>query len=340
LILGSSSGTSAFVKRFIQRPRRLRGNAALRDAVADFSVRPANLMLPVFVAESADADPDIQFMPGVKRHTIRSLGEEIAELCELGLRSFILFGIPNQKDARASGAFEEDSVVARALREVRARCGDDVFLATDVCVCSYTDHGHCGLLTKSGDVDNDPSVELLGRMALCHAQAGADMVAPSDMMDGRVRHIRDILDANGFSALPIMSYAVKYASSFYGPFRYAAESAPKFGDRRGYQMDFRNSREALVEASLDEREGADVLMVKPAQAYLDIIRDLRAATSLPLAAYQVSGEYAMVRYAAAAGAVDERAICVEQWTGLRRAGASIILTYHAAQAIRERWLES
>ncbi len=319
------------------RTRRLRDNPLTREIVAETSVRQVHLMQPVFVAE-APRSGDIPGMPGVQQHSVDGLVKELSQLVELGQKSFILFGVPAHKDAQASMAYDERGVVQRALKALRGALGKDVYLATDVCLCSYTDTGHCGVI-RGEQLDNDASIELLARTALSHAEAGADMVAPSDMMDGRVGAIRKQLDEAGRPYVPIMSYAVKYASSLYGPFRAAADSAPKYGDRRGYQMDVRNGREALREALLDAEEGADMLMVKPGIAYLDVLRDLREATHLPLAAYQVSGEYAMVRYAAQAGSIDERAVVRELWLAFRRAGASLILTYHAGLAARERWLE-
>jgi len=319
------------------RPRRLRDNPLLRDAIAETEVRAEHLMLPVFVADVAK-DHEVQSMPGVMQRSVPSLVNEVEALVALGVRSYILFGVPGHKDAKATSAYDHEGVVPRAIRAIRERVGPKAFIATDVCLCSYTDHGHCGVI-KGERVLNDPSLELLAKMALTHAQAGADMIAPSDMMDGRVRRIREVLDDHDLTHVPIMSYAVKYASALYGPFRHAADSAPKFGDRRGYQMDFRNRTDALREALLDAEEGADVLMVKPGLAYLDILSDLRANTELPLAAYQVSGEYAMIRYAALAGAIDEARVTRETWIAMRRAGANFILTYHADMAARQKWLD-
>jgi porphobilinogen synthase len=318
------------------RPRRLRDSAILRDAVAEFTVGPQHLMYPMFVADM-DKPHDVQAMPGILKYPVPDLVREVEQLVERGLKSFILFGTPDKKDGAASAAYDPNGVVPRAIRAIKKAVGDRAFVCTDVCVCSYTDTGHCGVI-HDGRLDNDKSIDVIARMALAHAEAGADMVAPSDMMDGRVGRIRETLDLKGLSHVPIMSYAIKYASSFYGPFRHAADSAPKFGDRRGYQMDFRNRHDAMREALLDEQEGADVLMVKPGIAYLDILKDLRDRTELPLSAYQVSGEYSMIRYAAMADAIDERAIVREMWTAFRRAGANFILTYHAAVAVREGWL--
>jgi porphobilinogen synthase len=319
-----------------ERPRRLRGSPLLRDMVAEVEVRMQNLMLPLFVTDTGDDQP-IAGMDGVLRRSPESAALQIEACAERGLRAFILFGVPDHKDAHATSAFAAGGIVQRALRTVRDRLGDAVLLATDVCACAYTDHGHCGLLRDSG-VDNDASCSLMARIALSHVEAGADMVAPSDMMDGRVRAIRHELDSQGYATVPILSYAVKYASTLYGPFRNAAGSAPGHGDRRGYQMDFRDGRAALREARLDVEEGADILMVKPGLAYLDILTRLSDAVDVPLAAYQVSGEYAMLRYAAQAGALDEAQAVRETWTAFRRAGADLILSYHAAPAALQGWL--
>jgi porphobilinogen synthase len=319
------------------RPRRLRDNPILRDAIAETRVALEHLVYPMFVADLAAPHP-VTTMPGVVKYPIAALVAEVEALVDCGLRSFILFGTPDHKDSQATPATAKDGVVPRALRAIRKAVGNRALIATDVCLCSYTDSGHCGVLDAAGRVDNDASIELIAQTALAHAEAGADLIAPSDMMDGRIGRIRERLDRHGLTHVPIMSYAVKYASSLYGPFREAADCAPAVGDRRGYQMDFRNRRDALREAQLDEQEGADILMVKPGISHLDILRDLREATCLPLAAYQVSGEYAMIRYAAMAGAIDERAVAHELWTAMRRAGASLILTYHAAMAAREKWL--
>lgn len=325
------------------RPRRLRGNPVLRDAISETRIGLDNLMYPIFVADLAPGTKrPVQCMPGVFQHSLDSLAQTIAGLTQKGVRSFMLFGVPPEKDAQASGATSKDGIVPRALRAVRDKVGDAAFLCTDVCLCSYTDHGHCGVLQEVGgtpQVHNDLSLELLADTALAHAEAGADMVAPSDMMDGRIAAIRQRLDDHDLTHVPVMSYAIKYASSMYGPFRHAADSAPKVGDRRSYQMDFRNRTEALREASLDIDEGADILLVKPGLAYLDILADLREECDVPLAMYQVSGEYSMIRYAAAADAIDERGVVLETWTAMRRAGATIILTYHAAMAAEKGWLK-
>ncbi len=328
------------------RPRRLRGSGILRDAISETRVGLNNLMYPMFVADLPQGTrKEIQCMPGVFQHSPDTLAQSIAELSDKGLRSFMLFGVPEKKDAEASGATAKDGIIPRALQAARKSAGDKVFLCTDVCLCSYTDTGHCGVTHelpngRGLDIHNDLSIALLADTALAHAQAGADMVAPSDMMDGRIAAIRERLDDNALSHIPIMSYAIKYASSMYGPFRHAADSAPQFGDRRSYQMDFRNRRDARREAELDIEEGADILMVKPGIAYLDILAELNDHSDLPLAMYQVSGEYAMIRYAAEANAIDEQGVVLETWTGMRRAGANIILTYHAAMAAEQEWLHA
>ena len=271
-------------------------------------------------------------MPGQFRYTVDRVDEELDRLTEAGVRSILLFGIPEHKDEIGSSAWAEDGAVQRALRKAKAKY-PELFLITDVCMCEYTSHGHCGVLC-GGEVENDPTLELLAKEALSHVKAGADMVAPSDMMDGRVRAIRETLDGAGFTGIPIMSYAVKYASAFYGPFREAADSAPSFGDRKSYQMDFHNRREALKEALLDAEEGADILMVKPAMSYLDLVREVKEATLLPLATYSVSGEYAMVKAAAGKGWIDEDRIGCEMAASAFRAGADLYITYFAKELAR------
>jgi porphobilinogen synthase len=272
-------------------------------------------------------------MPGVFHLSVDSLVKEAEEVRDLGIPSILLFGIPEKKDEVGSGAYGKDGIVQRAVRELKKNVSD-LLVVTDVCMCEYTSHGHCGVI-KDGDVDNDSTLDLLARTALSHAEAGADMVAPSDMMDGRVGAIRERLDENGFSHIPIMSYAAKYASSFYGPFRDAAHSAPQFGDRRSYQMDPANKREAIREISLDVEEGADIIMVKPALAYLDVIRWARKEFDLPLAAYNVSGEYSMIKAAAEKGWLDGDRVMMEVLTSIKRAGADIIITYFAKEAVKE-----
>lgn len=316
------------------RPRRLRRNDNIRRMVRETQLSADDLIMPLFVTEGAGIRKPISSMPGNYQLSIDRLVEEVQEIRNLGIPAVILFGIPAHKDATGSDATSDDGIVQRAVRALRTSV-PDIYLITDVCFCEYTDHGHCGLL-HGEEVDNDPTLELLGRQALTHARAGADMVAPSGMMDGMVGAIREALDGNGFSGLPIMSYAAKYASGFYGPFREAAESAPQFGDRKAYQMDPSNAREALREVELDVSEGADIIMVKPALAYLDIIRQVRDRIDLPIAAYNVSGEFSMVKAAAQQGWIDEKRVALEILTSIKRAGADLILTYYAKDAAR--WL--
>jgi len=333
------------------RMRRLRASAGLRGLVRETDLRAGQLVLPLFVAEpEAEAGPEaagaparspIAAMPGVERLSLSAAVEEAREAAALGIAAVMLFGIPREKDEHGSGAWDPDGVVqlaTRAIKQaVRASSPEgELLVITDVCLCEYTDHGHCGVLREDGSVDNDATLELLARTAVSHARAGADIVAPSDMMDGRVRTIREELDDEGFPETPILAYSAKFASAFYGPFREAADSAPAFGDRRSYQMDPANGREAVREALLDVQEGADMVMVKPALAYGDLIREVARETRLPVAAYNVSGEYAMVKAAAAAGHLDERATVLEILTSLRRAGAEVVITYHAKDAAR--WL--
>ena len=316
------------------RMRRLRRLSALRDMAAETSLRPANFIMPLFVRPGRKVKKEIKSMPGNFQMSADVLVEECQALVETGVRSVILFGIPSTKDATGSESCAEDGVVQTAVRALRARV-PELIVCTDVCLCEYTDHGHCGVI-RDGEVENDATLELLCRMALSHARAGAHIVAPSDMMDGRVGAIRKTLDADGFGDTIIMAYSAKYASAFYGPFRDAAESPPKFGDRRGYQMDSRNAREALREVELDIAEGADIVMVKPALAYLDIIRAVRETSRVPVAAYNVSGEFSMVKAAAARGWMDERQAALEMLYAIKRAGADLILTYWARDAAR--WL--
>jgi porphobilinogen synthase len=317
------------------RMRRLRQKPALRRLVRETHLTLDDLIYPVFVVEGHGVVQPVQAMPGVNRYSVDTLPRLLDRVVELGVPGIILFGVPDTKDDRATAAYDPDGVVQRAVATVKARY-PDLLVITDVCLCAYTDHGHCGLVEK-GVILNDPSVELLARTALSHARAGADMVAPSDMMDGRIGAIRELLDAEGYVHLPIMSYAAKYASAFYGPFREAAGSAPQFGDRRTYQMDPANVAEALREVALDLEEGADIVMVKPALAYLDVIRQVKETFGVPVAAYNVSGEYSLVKAAAARGWVDERALVLEMLTGMKRAGADIILTYFALDVAR--WLK-
>jgi len=314
------------------RPRRLRKSESLRSLVRETRLSISQLVYPLFIMPGKNVRQEIPSMPGVYRISIDQLGGEAKELLELGINSVILFGLPEKKDAMGSGAHAKDGIIQRAIRELKQKA-PDLTVITDVCLCEYTDHGHCGCLIEN-EVDNDATLEILAQTALSHARAGADIVAPSDMMDGRVAEIRNALDENNFDMIPIMSYAVKYASAFYGPFRDAADCAPQFGDRRSYQMDPANSREALREATLDVDEGADFLMVKPALSYLDIIAKLRDEFDLPVAAYHVSGEYAMIKAAGAQGWIDEEKVMYETLISIKRAGADIILTYFAKDMAR------
>jgi porphobilinogen synthase len=322
----------------VSRPRRLRRTPALRRLVADVRVRPADLVLPVFVKEGVAEPHPIGSMPGVVQHTRDSLKKAAHEAAQAGIGGLILFGIPEVKDARGSGADDPAGIVQLALADVTAEVGDELVVLTDLCLDEYTDHGHCGLLTHSGEVDNDATLERYAAAAVAQAQAGTHVVAPSGMMDGQVAAIRAALDGAGFSQLPVLAYSAKYASAFYGPFREAAECAPQFGDRSAYQQDAgRSADEGVREALLDVAEGADAVMVKPAGPYLDVLRAVAEAVDVPVAAYQVSGEYAMVEAAAAQGWVDRKRIIVEQLTGIRRAGAGMVLTYWATEAAA--WLD-
>ena len=320
------------------RPRRLRQSPALRRMMRETTIDAGDLIAPLFIAEGRAIERTIGSMPGHAQRSVDRLDREVDELAELGIPAVLLFGIPAQKDAQGSGAWDPAGPVPQAIRAIKRRAPDMQVIA-DVCMCEYTNHGHCGLLHEVGgrtDVDNDATLELLARASVTYAEAGADIVAPSAMMDGQVAAIRAGLDAAGLAHVPIMAYAAKFASAFYGPFREAAESAPQFGDRRSYQMDPANGREALREVALDVAEGADMLMVKPAGAYLDIISAVRARYELPLAAYQVSGEYAMIKAAAQNGWIDERRAAIESLTAIRRAGADLIISYYAKEALR--WL--
>jgi len=322
------------------RMRRLRATPGLRGLVRETDLRASQLVLPLFVADAESSAAQggrepIQMMPGIDRLSLVAALAEAREAAALGVAAVMLFGVPAEKDEHGSGAWAEEGVVQLATRAIK-QAVPELLVITDVCLCEYTVHGHCGVLSADGGVDNDATLELLARTAVSHARAGADLVAPSDMMDGRVGAIREELDGEGFSETPILAYSAKFASAFYGPFREAAGSAPAFGDRRGYQMDPANGREAVREALLDVQEGADMVMVKPALAYGDLIRAVKRATRLPVAAYNVSGEYAMVKAAAAAGYIEERAVVLEILTSLRRAGADTIVSYHAKDAAR--WL--
>ena len=313
----------------IKRPRRLRGSANLRKMVRETRMDKSSLIYPLFVMEGNGIQEEIPSMEGQYRYSLDRLPYKLEQLEKAGVNSIMLFGIPDHKDEVGSGAYAQDGIVQKALREAKSRF-PEMYYVTDVCMCEYTSHGHCGVLCGH-DVENDKTLELLAKTALSHVQAGADMVAPSDMMDGRVAAIRHILDENNYKDTPIMSYAVKYASAFYGPFRDAAGSAPSFGDRKSYQMDFHNRREAIKEALLDVEEGADIIMVKPALSYLDIIREVRDTIDLPVAAYSVSGEYAMVKAGAKLGYIDEERIIGEMAVSTFRAGTDIYLTYFAKE---------
>jgi porphobilinogen synthase len=321
-----------------QRPRRLRRTEALRDLVRETTLQPDDFVYPLFVVPGVDVRRPVALMPGVDQLSVDQLAGEARELAALGLKAVLLFGIPSAKDPHGLESFAEDGVVQQAIGALKD-ASPELVVMTDVCLCEYTDHGHCGLLDVDGDVLNDETLEVLGRIAVSHGEAGADIVAPSGMMDGMVGAIRGALDGEGMQRTAILSYAVKYASAFYGPFREAAEGAPAFGDRRSHQMDPANAREALREAALDVEEGADALMVKPALGYLDVVQSVRDRfPELPLAAYNVSGEHAMVKAAAANGWLDERAVVLEVLTSIRRAGADLVVTYHAKDAAA--WLQS
>ena len=319
----------------VQRPRRLRRSEALRGFVRETNLTTSGLVYPMFACPGTKVRTEVSSMPGVFQQSPDQIAEECREVADLGVPGVILFGLPEHKDAMGSEAASAQGAVQRSIEAIR-KAKLDLLVITDVCLCEYTSHGHCGVI-KDGDVLNDPTLDLLAEAALSHARAGADMVAPSDMMDGRVGAIRRKLDANGFADIAIFSYAAKYCSAFYGPFREAAQSAPQSGDRRSYQMDPANAREALREVALDIEEGADMIMVKPALAYLDIIQRVRERFDVPVGAYNVSGEYAMVKAAARNGWIDEKRIVLEIMTGIQRAGASIVLTYHAKDVAR--WLK-
>jgi porphobilinogen synthase len=312
------------------RMRRLRRTRALRELVRETDLSPAHLVQPLFVVAGEEVREEVPSMPGIERFSISELVGEAAEIVDAGVAAVLLFGIPADKDETGSGAYDEEGVVqmaVRALKEARP----DLLVITDVCLCEYTSHGHCGFV-RDGEVDNDITLELLAKTAISHAEAGADAVAPSDMMDGRIGTIRHQLDEEGHPNTPIVAYSAKYASALYGPFRVAAESTPEFGDRRGYQMDPANAAEAVREAKLDLEEGADMVMVKPATPYLDVVRRVKQETGAPLAAYHVSGEYAMLKAAAQNGWIDEQAAVVETLTAIRRAGADVVITYYAKEA--------
>jgi porphobilinogen synthase len=314
----------------------MRRSDPLRGLVRETRLAVDQLVYPLFVTHGTDRREPIESMPGIERLTISHLAEEARQIAALGIPAVLLFGIPADKDEAASGAYDAEGIVQLATRAIK-QAEPELTVITDVCLCEYTSHGHCGVVREDGAVDNDLTLELLARTALSHAEAGADVIAPSDMMDGRVGAIRAQLDAEGHSDLPIIAYSAKFASSFYGPFREAAESAPAFGDRRGYQLDPANAREAVREAELDVEEGADVVMVKPALPYLDVIAHVRDAVPVPVAAYNVSGEYAAIKAAAQQGWLDERGAVLEALTGIKRAGADIIVTYHAKEVAE--WLQ-
>jgi porphobilinogen synthase len=318
------------------RLRRLRRTPVLRDLVRETRLDADDFVLPLYIEDGLEGRTPLAAMPGVDRLSISAAVEEAGEAAALGIPAVLLFGIPSHKDEEGSGAWDDEGIVQLATRAIK-EAHPELLVIADLCLCEYTSHGHCGLLRADGTVDNDSSVELLARTAVSQARAGADVIAPSDMMDGRVGAIRAALDEDGLTDTPILAYSAKFASAFYGPFREAVDSAPAFGDRRGYQMDPANADEALREVLLDVQEGADMVMVKPALPYLDVVRRVKDATRLPVAAYNVSGEYAMVKAAAAAGSLDERAAVLEALTSIRRAGADIVITYHAKDAAR--WLQ-
>jgi len=321
----------------INRPRRLRKNPIVREMVAETRLSKDMFVYPYFVVPGKGVQNSIDAMPGISHFSADTLVKDVEAGLKLGLNKVLLFGVGEQKTEDASSCYHDDSLVANAVRELKKAFGNDIYVITDVCACAYTTHGHCGIL-KDEVVLNDETVAVLAKMALSHALAGADMVAPSDMMDGRVGAIREKLDANQFIQTAIMSYSIKFASAYYGPFREAADSAPNKGDRKAYQMDFRNPNEMMREAFLDEEEGADILMVKPALAYLDVIQQLKQQTQLPIACYNVSGEYSMVKAAAQAGWIDEQKVTMENMYAFARAGANIIISYHAREILENKWM--
>jgi porphobilinogen synthase len=319
------------------RLRRLRKNSIIREMTAETHLSKDMFIYPYFVVDGQDICHPIAAMPGINHFSVDRLVKDVEKGLKLGINKVLLFGVGEEKTEDGSSSHSEGTIVARAVRELKKQFGESLYVITDICVCAYTTHGHCGVL-HDNYVDNDSSLFVLANMALAHAQAGADMVAPSDMMDGRVGAIRTLLDKEGFQNTAIMSYAIKFASAYYGPFRSAADSAPQQGDRKSYQMDFRNKREAMREAMLDEEEGADILMVKPALAYLDVIAGLRQQTDLPVSCYNVSGEYSMVKIAAQQGLIDEQKIVMENMHAFARAGADIIITYHVRDILEQGWL--
>ena len=321
----------------MNRTRRLRANSGIRSLVRENLLQIDDLIYPLFIEEGKGIKKEIESMPGINRFSLDTVSEELDSIKDLGIRAVILFGIPDAKDEIGSETWNDQGIIQKSIRFIKKHY-PDLYVITDVCFCEYTSHGHCGII-HNDDVDNDATLKNLAKQAISHARAGADMVAPSGMMDGMIRTLRESLDQEGFYQLPIMSYAVKYSSAFYGPFRDAADSAPSFGDRRTYQMDPANRREAFREADFDREEGADILMVKPALSYLDVIRDLRNNYNLPIACYNVSGEYAMIKAAGAKGWIDEKKVMMESLLSMKRAGADLIITYFAkdvAQLLRER----
>lgn len=333
----------------LQRPRRLRKNAIVREMVAETHLSKDMFIYPYFVVDGKNVIHPIDAMPGINHYSVDELVKDVEKGLKIGINKILLFGVGEQKTEDASSSFSDNSIVVKAVKALKEKFGERIYTITDVCVCAYTTHGHCGILTspptplqRRGEelfyVHNDSSVEVLAKMALAHAQAGADMVAPSDMMDGRIAAIRELLDKNNFENTAIMSYSIKYASAYYGPFREAANSAPQIGDRKSYQMDYRNANESMLEGLLDEGEGADILMVKPALAFMDVILNLRKNTLLPIACYNVSGEYSMVKAAAQKGWIDEQKIVMENMYSFARAGANIIITYHTKDIFEKKWL--
>lgn len=315
-----------------RRHRRLRQNEVVRSMVRETILDPSDFIYPLFAVEGTNIKKEISSLPGNYHLSIDRLQEVVEEMKEVGVKSVILFGIPEHKDECGSGAYDENGIIQKAIRKIK-EIDKNIYVITDVCMCEYTSHGHCGII-HGEDVDNDETLEYIAKIALSHAKAGADMIAPSDMMDGRIDAIRTILDENGYKNIPIMAYSAKYCSAFYGPFREAADSAPSFGDRKTYQMDPANAREAILEIEDDIDEGADIIMVKPAMPYLDIIRMARDRFDVPIAAYNVSGEYAMVKAAAKAGLIDEKRVALEMLTSIKRAGAKMIITYYAIEAAK------
>ena len=321
--------------KLFRRGRRLRQSSAIRDMVRETTVSTKDFIYPIFVVEGENIKEEISSMPGQYHWSIDRLDEIISQVSNANIRGIILFGIPEKKDVCGTEAYNDNGIVQRAVRKIK-ELDKDLYVITDVCMCEYTSHGHCGII-NGNDVENDKTLELLSKIAVSHVKAGADMVAPSDMMDGRILHMREALDENGFYNVPIMSYSAKYCSAFYGPFREAADSAPKFGNRKTYQMDPANGREAMLEIYSDIEEGADIIMVKPALSYLDVVKEARQNTDLPICVYNVSGEYSMVKAAAKLGYIDEKSVAMEMLLSMKRAGADLIITYFALDA--SRWIK-